>query len=150
MSFQKAIAIFLISIGTISASSASAQSSKDLSMMGVSSWSALECSALASVLEDTKEQERLFRIGYESGKKFIAAVQSKRITEEDLNNEVPSGFLLVMAGPTSDFILGRVFESAVDNVTKNIFSSGTGLNSKELQKSLAQNKFAQKNCRLLR
>lgn len=127
-----------------------AQTSKDLALMGATSWSALECSTLASVMKDEKEQARLFTLGYESGKKFMGAVQAKKVTLQDLQNEVPSGLLMLMQGPSVDFMLGRVFESALDNATRGIFTSNGELHSDELQRTLATTKFGQKNCRLLR
>ena len=118
--------------------------------MGARSWSALECSALASVMNDEIEQARLFTLGYESGRKFMGAVQSKKVTIKDLQSEVPSGLLMVMQGPSVDFMLGRAFESALDNAMRGIFTSNGDLHSDELKKTLATTKYDQKNCRLVR
>lgn len=129
---------------------ATGQTSKDFALMGATSWSALECSSLASVMNDEKEQARLFTLGYESGRKFMGAVQARKVTVQDLQSEVPSGLLMVMQGPSVDFMLGRVFESALDAATKGIFTSNGNLHSNELQKKLARTKYDEQNCRLLR
>jgi hypothetical protein len=114
--------------------------------MGRASWSAFGCSALA---DDPKEQERLFTFGYEQGLKFIAALQAKAIKEEDLQRAVPIGVSLVLQGPTPDFMLGRVFESAVADALKEVFPTDGRINSKEEQKALKASKFQDANCSLL-
>ena len=108
--------------------------------MGRVSWSAFECSSLASVMNEGKEQERLFALGYQQGKAFIDALQKNRIELKDRNEQVPSGFLLLLQGPTPDFVLGRVFESAQENALKDVFTPDS-ITSKDLQATLARSKF---------
>lgn len=118
-------------------------------MMATKSWAAFECSSLASVAGNAKEQERLFLIGYEHGKQFIAALSTKKINQSDLSSSVPSGFLMLAQGPNADFILGRVFEGAQENALKDVFVKDGKMNPKELQKMIAENNFHRRNCQLL-
>jgi hypothetical protein len=145
MRFQTAI--FSL-VGFISAAS-HAQPSRELALSARLSWSAFECSSLASVMSDQAEQERLFTLGYEQGKVFIQAARSNRIDQKDINNDVPSGFLMLMQGPTPDFVLGRVFESAQENALKDVITPSSVTN-KELKVLLAQGKFSKQNCNVLR
>jgi hypothetical protein len=68
-----------------------AQQSKDYAVMGRVAWSAFECSSLAAQMKDQKEQERLFLLGYEQGKAFIEAAQTKKVERKDISEEVPIG-----------------------------------------------------------
>jgi hypothetical protein len=56
--------------------------------------------------------------------------------------------VLVMldGGPTADFILGRIFESAMQYTTQQLFEAS---NNKETQKIIAGQNFAKQNCGLL-
>jgi hypothetical protein len=140
-------AILLFLLLTTSAVSVAAESA-DFAKMGRAAWVAFECSSLASVMEKPKDQERLFLFGYDQGKKFLNAMQSGRITQKDLNSTAPSGFLMVAQGPSVDFILGRVFESAQDNALKEVITTETVL-SKDLKQGLASHKYTSGNCELI-
>ena len=128
--------------------SATAQESDDYARMSRVSWAAFECAAFSSVLNEPKEQERLFRLGYDKGKEFLEALQAGRIKGEDLYSISPSGFLMLAQGPTPDFILGRVFESAQENALKDVITSETVLED-ELKKSIASRKYQEGNCEVL-
>ena len=128
---------------------ASAQNSKEYAQMAKASWCAFECSSLASKAGNAGEQERLFVYGYEQGKKFISAVQSKKINQKDLSSEAPLVMLLLLQGPSPDFMLGRIYESAQDSALKDVFSTGEHFNSNEEQKAIAKNKLWNLNCQLI-
>lgn len=140
-------AILLFLLLTTSAICVAAESA-DFAKMGRATWAAFECSSLASVLEKPRDQERLFLFGYEQGKRFFSAMQSGRITQKDLRSTIPSGLLMVAQGPSIDFILGRVFESAQHNALKDVITTETVLN-KDLKKGLASQKYTSGNCELI-
>lgn len=125
-----------------------AAESADFAKMGRAAWAAFECSSLASVLERPEDQERLFRFGYEQGKEFLHALQDGRIKAEDLNSIAPSGLLMVAQGPTADFILGRVLESAQENSLKDVITAESVLH-KDLQQAIASRKFTSGNCEII-
>jgi len=128
---------------------ATAQTSRDYALMARAAWSAFECSSLASHMKDTKEQERLFLYGYKEGLAFIAALQAKKVQRADLSAEAPWIMLLLLQGPTPDFMLGRVYESAQETALKNVLKTGEQLNPDDLQKAVAQNEYTKRNCRLV-
>lgn len=128
---------------------ATAQDSKTYAQMAKATWSAFECSSLASKAGKPKEQERLFLYGYEQGKIFISAVQAKKVEQKDLSSEAPLIMLLLLQGPTPDFMLGRVYESAQDSALKEVFNTGEHFNSDEVQGTIAANKFRKFNCQLI-
>lgn len=127
---------------------AAAQSSDDYARMSRASWSAFECSAYADILGKRSEHERLFNYGYEQGKVFIEALRAGRVERADLHSISPSGFLMLADGPTSDFALGRIFEGAIENALKDVITSDNILD-KNIQKSIASNKYGEANCEIL-
>lgn len=88
-----------------------AQDSNEYARLARASWSAFECSSLASKIAKADEQKRLFLFGYEQGKKFISAIQSGKIEQADLAKEAPTIMLLLLQEPSPDFMLGRMFEA---------------------------------------
>jgi len=141
--------VILMLLLTFVTNTAKAESSKDYSMMGKIAWSAFECSSLASVAEDEKEQRRLFMIGYEQGKQFLDALIAKKINQSDLSSIVPSGFVMLIEGPTPDFVLGRLFAATQENALDGVFVSEGKYNPKDLQKIIAERRFHERNCRLI-
>jgi len=139
------VAVFLLfpALDTLAETSRSSPDS------GRALYSAFECTVLAAKIGRSEEQKRLFEFGYEEGKKFIDSVRSGEISEEDLSSKVPVGVLWKMQGPTTDFILGRIYESAAENVLDGVYGSVDEVLSTEEQKLIAENKFSNKNCELI-
>jgi len=70
------------------------------------------------VAPDTIEQERLFNMGMKMGQDFIQFAKLNQ-TEEDkkiMNKEVPLVWALSWPGPSTDFILGRVYQQIFDGL----------------------------------
>jgi hypothetical protein len=128
---------------------AAAQNSKEYAAMGAEAWSAFECSSLASHIKDSKEAERLFLFGYEQGKKFIRALKANKIEKNDVSNGVPIGVLLLLQGPSEDFMLGRIYENAQENALKEVLRTDGNFNSEENQKIIAEREFQKRNCQLI-
>ena len=142
--------VFAATLAVSSAAMGQTNDSKELAVMGRIAWSAFECSSLAAQMKDTKEQERLFMLGYDQGKRFIEAAQGGKIDRQDIRGEVPIGLTMLLQGPTPDFMLGRVYESTQDAALKDVLRTNGNLNSDDVQALLARNKYTEQNCRLLR
>jgi hypothetical protein len=128
------------------------KSSKEYAVMSREFWSAIECSTWASHFDDQNEAERLFTFGYEQGKQFLGAVRAEKISEEDWRTEIPMGISMQLAGPSDDFILGVISSSIQDDALEEVFYTNydkTKLNSDDLQKSIAENKYRDGNCQLI-
>ncbi len=128
------------------------QSSKEYAVMGRELWSAFSCSTWASHFGNQKETERLFRFGYEQGKKFLGAVRIGKVTDEDFRQEVPIGISMSLAGPSDDFILGVISTNVQDQALEEVFYTNydkTKLNADDLQRSIAENKYRDGNCQLI-
>lgn len=121
-------------------------------------WSAFECSQYAMMAgKPEQETERLFDLGYENGKRFVQAVNNKKVSEDELRSSVPTGVLFVMYGPTADFMLGRIFEYATREASNLVVKGDKfGLapvdkwRDAELQKIHAGNEYSTRNCALLK
>jgi hypothetical protein len=126
-----------------------ADDSRDCAHKGRAMWSAFECSSLASKNGNAEEQGRLFLYGYNEGQQFIAAVKAKKIKKDDLSSEVPMIVLLLLEGPTPDFMLGRIFEAAQKSALEDVFKFGEHFNSEQEQLIAAKDKFWKLNCQLI-
>jgi hypothetical protein len=107
----------------------------------------------------TGEQERLFLLGYENGQRFLDGVLNKTIDEDEIRNKVPIGVTGAMAGPTPEFVLGRIYAAALTEAFDRIVkrdSSGKFLPveewelDQEVKKIRAETQFQTRNCDLLR
>jgi hypothetical protein len=121
-------------------------------------WSAWMCSQYASLMEDEAEKERLFLLGYNAGKQFLAGVQAGTITQWERISIVPMIVEMNLSGPTPEFVLGRLYQSAAgdafDKVTKKD-ANGIPLEVKDWitsdeQKSVAETRFRQENCEIIK
>jgi hypothetical protein len=125
---------------------------------GLVMWSAFKCATYAELSGDEREQKRLFDIGYSAGKSFFDGIKNQTISEAK-RREAPVGVLLRSGGPSIDFMIGRVFEGAVEDAyDKVVKEDNSGLPildpSKwadgELKVIKAQNKYRGSNCALIK
>lgn len=127
--------------------------------MGRIMWSAFACSTYAEMGKDRGEQERLFKVGYDSGKKMLEGVINKTIPDSTLR-EAPIGVTMRLGGPSVDFMIGRIFESAMNDAFDEVVkedSNGFPINDPakwhtddELKAAIAQNKYLHANCTIIR
>ena len=117
--------------------------------MGSQAWSAFECSILALKSNNRKEQERLFKYGYKQGKIFITALKEGKILKEDLEAEVPIILILLLEGPSTDFMLGRIFENALDSALKKLYEANGQMKSKAFIESIAEISYRKCNCQIV-
>lgn len=120
-------------------------------------WAAFECGTYAEMSGNRERQAALFERGIAAGRRFLSAVEAGTITEEEHRKHVPYIVPLLSAGPSVDFVLGRIFESAMnaayDDVVKEDMA-GLPLpmeewaNDDELKTSRAQLLYQRGNCEL--
>lgn len=131
----------------ITGNTALASDSSAFAAMGKTTWKSFGCSALAGKSGNHQEQARLFLHGYTLGHQFIHAAQAGKITKGDFSKKVPQKMLQVLEGPSPDFMLGRVFDKAVDAALRNVLHTGGSSNSDEQQRSIAKNNFQKLDCK---
>jgi hypothetical protein len=122
-------------------------------------YSFFHCSSLALLAGNDKEANRLFALGINDGRAFLAAVEKRQITQEQMSEHVPVGITLKMKGPSADFILGRVYESIRnDTYTEVVKLDDTGfplapdkvILDPEFRKMKSDRNFRRANCELLK
>jgi hypothetical protein len=129
----------------------------------VLSWAAFECSMFAEMSgQPQQEHERLFKLGYDEGKRFLEAARAGAISESEIRAKAPIGFTMNASGPTVDFALGRIYsvisEDAYASIVKEDASGIplppdkwlTGNDYAEVRKTRAGNHYRNGNCALLK
>jgi hypothetical protein len=121
-------------------------------------WSAFTCATYAELHGNTREQERLFGVGLNAARVFVGRVKDQTLPEAE-RREIPIGILLLLGGPSVDFVVGRIYEgamgSAYDDVVKEDASGLPILDPRqwadgELKVSKAQRKYREANCEIIR
>ena len=105
--------------------------------------SAFECSELAL---DVEEAERLFLLGLNAGRQFLAYRGLNRDTYIDLIAPKVSD-LWNLYGPTDDFILGQIYLQVFNE--RAMFEGVTTLEEIELWELAASDRYRDKNCSFL-
>jgi hypothetical protein len=138
-----AIAAFLLGVlPTVSLG----QTSEEYVAMGQKLWAAFECGALAEYADKPEESGRLYKMGYDEGKTLLDAFRAGKIDDQAKRKLPPPVLFMLDGGPTVDFILGRIFESAMQNTSQQLLEA---TNNKETRKIIAGRNFAKRNCGLL-
>lgn len=149
----------VLAVAALMANLTSTHAAEDDARAAKVMWTAWLCSTYAELSSDVDEQRRLFTLGYSSGQRFIAAAAAGTITADEANSIVPMAVGFLMAGPSEEFILGRIFESAAnqgfDDVVKHdangmYLELKDWVNDDELKASVATNKYLEGNCEILR
>jgi hypothetical protein len=154
--FQKTVLLAMLSLW---AAGASAQSETEKARLGRTLYIAFQCATYASLAEKKDEHERLFTLGIDSGRKFLKAVVNNEVSREAVSSVVPVGVTLLLQGPSEDFILGRIFESATGNAYESVTQRDDAglpmpldkwITDKRLQQVIAENRYSRANCDLVR
>ncbi|MCB1682399.1 MAG: hypothetical protein H6858_08550 [Rhodospirillales bacterium] len=114
-------------------------------------WSAFECAVLANIAGDADEHSRLIDYGYDKGQKFMSELRGGKVKKEDFADEVPDPFISLLKGPSNDFILGRIYQSAEEEILSGevVISEDDEMNLDEERTDAAQKKFKALNCPLI-
>lgn len=121
-------------------------------------WSAFVCSKYAEMYGNRSEYKRLFELGYHVGMKFINDIKNKKIPDSEAER-TPIGVLLGLSGPSTDFSIGRIFESSANSAFDEIVKEDsrglpiynpTQWADDKLRIIRAKNKFNTSNCALIK
>ena len=119
------------------------QTSEEYAAMGRELWAAFECGALVRYAEESR---RLYNLGYDQGKTLLDAFRAGKV-DQQARSKLPIPVLLMLdGGPTVDFILGRIFESAMQDTSRQLFEAS---NNKETRKIIAGQKTRQAELRVV-
>ncbi|GJL87146.1 MAG: hypothetical protein DHS20C03_08550 [Minwuia thermotolerans] len=80
----------------------------------------LETDASAEQALESDAQSRLFDLGTDAGRLFINGALDGSISKESIERSAPVAFVWRMQGPSPDFMLGRIFEAAMEEASNEI------------------------------
>jgi len=128
-----------------------AQESRDYAVMAKKMWAAFECSALAATYEDFDERDRLFLYGYALGQEFMDAIEDEKIEKQDMYEIVPTILMFILdgPGPTREFQLGQIYETATDLALSDVRPPPGEHRTWDEMASLAQSGYDEGNCALI-
>src|SRR3984893_8297073 len=93
-----------------------------------------------------EESRRLYNLGYDQGKTLLDAFRAGKVDQQARGKlPIPVSSMLD-GGPTVDFVLGRIFESAMQDTSRQLFEAS---NNTGTRKIIAGQTFAKRNCELL-
>lgn len=104
---------------------------------------------------NNENSERLFKIAYDSGKQFLSALEAGKISYKFAQSNIPIGVGMMLGGPTHDFMIGRIFESATDGAFDRVIKENEygvildrldWITDSELEKSRAKFLYLKSNC----
>ena len=149
-----AVAVALLAVaGPVEAQDLSESESTEEALLGRMMWEAFMCFQFASVSDrhDESEVDRLYMFGSAAGRNFYEALETGAISEEAWNAHVPIAVSFRLGG-THDFMLGRVFEAAIDEAEGEISErmEGAPLELMSSERILAASLlYEDSNCELL-
>jgi hypothetical protein len=124
---QRVSVIVVIVSGILLLSSPLAVADQNKAILARTLWFGFRCSAFAQISGERTEQERLFQVGLKAGHAFLEALRGGQVSDDELNNEVPLAVTLLLWGPTTDFMLGRIYESALNAALDDVVRTKNGL-----------------------
>lgn len=92
--------------------------------LGLNAYSAFKCHVYAAQSLQRLESQRLFRLGFKSGKEFLEILEDGVYASQVMNESVPHLMVeIIQQGLTNEeFVLGRIYENvrreAFDDVIK--------------------------------
>ena len=121
-------------------------------------FAAFRCAVFAEMSGDKIEHTRLFELGLAAGRNFVEALRSGEITDADVRAQAPLGVTMYLQGPTTDFMIGRVYEGAASLAYKSVTQQDRSgfplpvenwvLDEKQ-KKLLSSDRFMNENCALI-
>ena len=122
-------------------------------------WSSFQCATFAEMSGRPDDQKRLFTLAFQAGRSFLQALEQRQITPEAISKHVPIGVTMLLGGPSHDFIIGRIFENAMqdafDSVVKKdrngvLLPIDSWVRNDELKRTIATTKYQAGNCSVIR
>lgn len=114
---------------------------------GMLSWAAFTCFSYARASDQPGEAERLFTIGYSAGKGLVNDIYEGRASEAEVQ-KMPLSFRFRLQGPSSDFVMGTVFEKATFEAQAKLIEGNPAIDP-EIKSLKARSLYDAGNCSLL-
>ena len=130
----------------------------DAALAARRSWDAMTCAGYATFAKVGEAEEmRLEQLGISEGRKFLKVLRADGISEADFRANVPLAFYGRMGGPSVDFVLGRLWQVAEEQVGDQLWKKGLWSDASQPEapdesevKFRAQGLYDTNNCKSLR
>ena len=144
---RHAVAFCLLAFGAslsgYAAEQEAGKSAVDASRLTVAAW---ECHILGEGAGYDGDLDRLFQLGLRNGMHYLEALEAGKVSQVQIFEHVPLHWNNVY-GPSSDFILGRLYQSIYEEIRSDLIRAKAESVGRELRLTT---EFQQKNCELLR
>ena len=129
--------------------SVSAQAADENAEFSARSWASFKCAAWAGASGDQDEKARLFKIGFDKGMAFLYAVKTGAMTKAQIAETVPWAYSSRLGDYPPHFILGTVWEAAVNDAMEPVMKDGGKPLEATEWRGRAERMFRQANCSFL-
>ena len=82
---------------------------------GRRAWDASQCAGFAAAMHDKEAFDGVFARGFSTAHLFLDALQKERIKRAHFDKEIPSPMRASLEGSSADFIVGRVYQTALES-----------------------------------
>ena len=95
---------------------------------GRRAWDAFQCAGFAAAMHDKEAFDGVFARGFSTAHLFLDALQKERIKRAHFEREIPSPMRASLEGPSPDFIVGRVYQTALESAVYAVETGAAALN----------------------
>jgi len=95
---------------------------------GRRAWDAFQCAGFAAAMHDKDAFDGVFARGFSTAHLFLDALQKERIKRAHFDKEIPSPMRASLEGPSADFIVGRVYQTALESAVYAVDTGAAALN----------------------
>ena len=99
-----------------------------LAQSGRAAWDAFQCAGFAAAMHDKEAFDGVFAHGFSSAHRFLDALQKDRIKRVHFKREIPSPMRASLEGPSPDFVVGRVYQTALESAVYAVETGAATLN----------------------
>lgn len=99
-----------------------------LARSGRRAWDAFQCAGFAATMHDKEAFDGVFARGFSTAHVFLDALQKERIKRAHFEKEIPSPMRASLEGPSADFVVGRVYQTALESAVHAVETGAAALN----------------------
>ena len=99
-----------------------------LALSGRRAWDAFQCAGFAAAMHDKEAFDGVFARGFSTAHLFLNALQKERIKLVHFESEIPSPMRASLEGPSPDFVVGRLYQTALESAVYAVEIGAAALN----------------------
>jgi len=99
-----------------------------LAQGGRRAWDAFQCAGFAAAMHDKEAFDGVFARGFSTAHLFLTALRKDRIKRAHFESEIPSPMRASLEGPSPDFVVGRLYQTALESAVYAVEIGAAALN----------------------